>query len=47
MTAAEPSPDDILNRLDASAERLETPCGDGRMVWRVWGAGRPLVLLNQ
>lgn len=46
MTMTTVSPDDILNRLDATAERIETPCGDGRMVWRVWGAGRPLVLLH-
>ena len=30
----------------AKAERLETPCGDGVMVWRVWGSGPPLVLLH-
>ncbi|PTM43426.1 alpha/beta fold hydrolase [Bosea sp. 124] len=46
MTTVEVSPDDILDRLDASAESIETPCGDGRMVWRVWGQGRPLVLLH-
>lgn len=31
----------LLERLDAAARRLETPCGDGRMVWRVWGEDRP------
>lgn len=36
----------IVAALDARAERVETPCGDGRMVWRVWGAGPPLVLLH-
>lgn len=40
------SPDDVLNRLDAAAERIETPCGEGRVVWRVWGSGPPLVLLH-
>jgi len=39
--AAEP-----LARLDAAAERMETPCGDGAMAWRAWGAGDPLVLLH-
>lgn len=39
-------PDDILERLDAAAEHAETPCGAGRMVWRIWGSGRPLVLLH-
>lgn len=39
---------EFLDRLDASATRRETPCGDGTMVWRCWneGAGRPLVLLH-
>lgn len=32
--------------LDAMAIRHETPCGDGVMVWREWGAGEPLVLLH-
>ncbi|MBV9783999.1 MAG: alpha/beta fold hydrolase [Acidisphaera sp.] len=32
--------------LDAAAVRSETPCGDGVMVWRAWGAGPPLVLLH-
>jgi pimeloyl-ACP methyl ester carboxylesterase len=32
--------------LDAGATRYETPCGAGRMVWRAWGAGTPVVLLH-
>jgi pimeloyl-ACP methyl ester carboxylesterase len=32
--------------LDEAATRAETPCGKGRMVWRSWGAGPPLVLLH-
>lgn len=33
--------------LDAEAEQVRTPCGDGTMLWRVWGAGSvPLVLLH-
>ena len=37
-----------LDALAASATRLETPCGDGAMVWRRWngGGGHPLVLLH-
>jgi len=35
-----------LAALDARAQRLEVPCGDGNMVWRRWGEGRPLVLLH-
>jgi pimeloyl-ACP methyl ester carboxylesterase len=32
--------------IAAEAERVETPCGGGRMVWRMWGAGPPLVLFH-
>lgn len=32
--------------LDAAARVIRTPCGDGQMVWRLWGAGEPLVLLH-
>lgn len=32
--------------LEASADRHETPCGDGTMVWRRWGRGQPVVLLH-
>lgn len=35
-----------LQRLEHTAERTETPCGDGRLVWRAWGEGMPLVLLH-
>ncbi|HEV7264282.1 MAG TPA: alpha/beta fold hydrolase [Falsiroseomonas sp.] len=38
----------ILDELDRAATRIETRCGDGMMVWRVWNAaaGVPLVLLH-
>jgi len=32
--------------LDAGARRVDTACGSGRMVWRVWGEGPPLALLH-
>jgi pimeloyl-ACP methyl ester carboxylesterase len=34
--------------IDAAAVRIETPCGDGTLVWRVWGdpADAPVVLLH-
>jgi pimeloyl-ACP methyl ester carboxylesterase len=35
-----------VQRLDAEARRNESPCGDGRMVWRSWGDGPALVLLH-
>ena len=45
------APDDgplpaLVAALDATARIERTPCGDGSMVWRCWGAGRPLVLLH-
>jgi pimeloyl-ACP methyl ester carboxylesterase len=35
-----------LAALEASAQRIETPCGDGVLVWRVWGddTAPPLLL---
>jgi pimeloyl-ACP methyl ester carboxylesterase len=32
--------------IAAAAKRVETPCGDGSLVWRIWGSGPPLVLLH-
>ena len=32
--------------LEQTARVEHTPCLDGQMVWRVWGAGAPLVLLH-
>ena len=34
---------DAIARL---ARKVRTPCGDGPMVWRVWGAGEPLLLFH-
>lgn len=39
-------PETIVAQLDASAERRLTPCGDGDMIWRIWGDGPALVLLH-
>jgi len=36
----------FVEGVAAEAQRIETPCGDGGMVWRVWGNGPPLVLLH-
>jgi pimeloyl-ACP methyl ester carboxylesterase len=36
----------FVEGVAAEAQRVETPCGDGSMVWRVWGDGPPLVLLH-
>jgi 2-hydroxy-6-oxonona-2,4-dienedioate hydrolase len=35
-----------VSALNRAARKRATPCGDGTMVWRVWGAGEPLVLLH-
>ncbi len=35
-----------LAGLEREARIVTTPCGDGRMVWRVFGSGPPLVLLH-
>jgi pimeloyl-ACP methyl ester carboxylesterase len=37
---------ETLRRLDEEAERAESRCGDGGMVWRSWGEGPALVLLH-
>jgi pimeloyl-ACP methyl ester carboxylesterase len=36
----------LVAGIAAEAERIETPCGDGSLVWRLWGSGPPLVLLH-
>src|SRR5438067_13438923 len=36
----------LVERIAAEAERFETPCGNGGMVWHSWGSGPPLVLLH-
>jgi len=36
----------FVEGVAAEARRVETPCGDGRMIWRLWGEGPPLALLH-
>ena len=36
----------LVEGIAAEGQRIETPCGDGTMVWRSWGSGPPLVLLH-
>jgi pimeloyl-ACP methyl ester carboxylesterase len=36
----------VVDALARTARKVRTPCGDGSMVWRVWGAGEPLVLFH-
>jgi pimeloyl-ACP methyl ester carboxylesterase len=46
VSAACRAPEDLLAEWDAKARRFETPCGEGRMVWRAWGEGPPVLLLH-
>ncbi|MEW9854270.1 alpha/beta fold hydrolase [Novosphingobium sp. M1R2S20] len=39
-------PPAAIQSLQKRAERVETPCGDGTVVWHVWGEGEPLVLAH-
>ena len=34
----------IVADYEARCRRVETPCGDGTLVWRIWGEGEPLVV---
>ena len=43
---AEIDPETWLNDIASRAKRKETLCGDGVMVWHVWGEGIPVVLLH-
>lgn len=38
--------DALFNEIEARSHQMQTPCGDGRMEWRIWGSGRPLVLIH-
>jgi pimeloyl-ACP methyl ester carboxylesterase len=40
----ERDPAAIVAGYEARARRVETPCGEGTMVWRIWGEGDPLVV---
>ena len=43
---AEVDPEGWLADIASRAERRETLCAGGTMVWHVWGEGEPLVLLH-
>lgn len=40
------SPADCVRRFADAADRRTTPCGDGDLVWHIFGNGPPLVLLH-
>lgn len=46
VAAQNADPAAYLTALEARADRVETPCGDGTMLWRIWGEGVPLVLTH-
>ena len=39
-------PEEIVSSIEARSRKLYTPCGEGRMVWRIWGSGAPLVFIH-
>ena len=43
---ADADPAAVVDALARTARKVRTPCGDGAMVWRVWGEGEPLVLFH-
>ena len=44
-TDAEPAA--IVADFERRAQRFETPCGDGALVWRAWGSGPPLLFARE
>jgi pimeloyl-ACP methyl ester carboxylesterase len=47
MTPAEAAPQPVeVQRLLATARVEHSPCGEGAMVWHLWGQGAPVVLLH-
>jgi len=46
MDRRTPDPAAVVETMAARSRVLHTRCGDGRMVWHVWGQGEPVVLLH-
>jgi pimeloyl-ACP methyl ester carboxylesterase len=46
MAALGDTPAAVEAHLEGRARRAETPCGEGSLVWHIWGEGPPLVLLH-
>lgn len=46
IPAAGEAPAGCVDRIVESARTERTPCGDGNVVWRIWGDGPTLVLLH-
>jgi pimeloyl-ACP methyl ester carboxylesterase len=43
---ADATPEALVADFEARAQRFETPCGEGCLVWRSWGSGPPLVVTH-
>ncbi len=39
-------PGALIAEISSVAQHHATPCGEGELVWRCWGEGRPIVLLH-
>lgn len=39
-------PSGLIDAVAARSVRHESPCGEGALAWRCWGAGPPVVLLH-
>lgn len=46
LLGANTSPEAIVATVSADAEVVHTPCGEGNLVWRRWGSGRPIILVH-
>ncbi len=46
LIASGKSPQAIEAAILADAETVRTPCGDGDLVWRRWGKGRPVIFAH-
>ena len=40
------SAEEIFNGIELRSRQMFTPWGAGRLVWRIWGSGAPLVLIH-
>jgi len=40
------TPAEFIAAIEAKSRVEKTPCGDGKMVWHIWGGGPPLVMMH-
>jgi len=40
------TPAEIISQMESRSAKETTPCGDGKMVWHIWGEGSPLLLMH-